>query len=168
MIRKIRNYKGEYQHRIARGQAKGLTRSQARGHPRASEISDTVIHPTDRTDRLERALKLMKEGISQKRAARALHISTERLRAFMRANTEASRKGRKWVIRDSRHEIYWIATGGRRKAVTLTWDEGSKVGLYWNAVNRFLTLSSRERLWPLRSPLFLANSLLSQSLIVSI
>lgn len=138
MIRKLRNYKDEYRRRIARGQAKGLTRSQARGHPRATDITLNPMQSPYRLDRLEKALRLMKEGKSQKMAAQALHISAERLRAFMRANTDSKREAGKWIIRDKRPETYWIATAGRRKAVTLTKDEGSKVGLYWNAVNRFL------------------------------
>ena len=138
MIRKLRDYRAEYQRRIARGQAKGLTRAQARGHPKAAEIGSNTVGTEARSDRLEKALKLMKDGISQKKAAQTLHISTERLRAFIRTNTQAIHKGGKWVIRDPRPETYWIATAGLRKAVTLTKDEGSKVGLYWNAVNRFL------------------------------
>ena len=146
MIRKLRNYKDEYRRRIARGYAKGLTHSQARGHPKASDITIIVAQPSDRLDRLEKALKLMKEGKSQKKAAQALHISAERLRAFMRANTDAKREAGKWIIRDKRSESFWIATAGRRKAVTLTKDEGSKVGLYWNAVNRFLDSNDRSHL----------------------
>ena len=138
MIRKLRNYKEEYRRRIARGQAKGLNRSQARGHPRAADFPTGNITPIGRTDRLERALKLMKAGFSQKKAAQAMHVSAERLRAFTRINTQATRQGRKWIIVDPRTETYWIATRGRRLAVTLTKDEGSKVGIYWNAVNRFL------------------------------
>lgn len=138
MIRKIRNYKDEYQRRLARGLANGLSRSQARGHAKASEIGSTIASPIDRRGRLEKALELMKQGTSQKRAAQSMHVSTERLRSYVQANTEASRVGRKWVIRDSRPETYRIASGGRTLEVTLTKDEGTKVGLYWNAVNKFL------------------------------
>ena len=35
--RKKRNYKAEYQRRIARGKAQGLSKSQSRGHPRKGE-----------------------------------------------------------------------------------------------------------------------------------
>lgn len=138
MIRKIRNYKEEYRRRIASGQAKGLNRSQARGHPRASDFPTGSVMSNGRTDRLERALKLMKDGFSQKRAAKAMHVSAERLRAYMRINTRATRRGRKWIIVDARPEAFWIATSGRRVSVTLTKDEGRKVGIYWNAVHRFL------------------------------
>lgn len=145
-----RDYKAEYLRRIAQGLIKGLSRSQARGHPKASEAPGTTAHPKERSARLEQALKLMKNGLSQKKAAETLHISVERLRAFMRANTEATRIGRKWVIRDKRAESYWIATAGRRKAVTLTKDEGSKVGVYWNAVNRFLEFGDKAHLEDLK------------------
>ncbi len=138
MIRKERNHKEEYQRRIARGLAKGLSRSQARGHPKASERAIITAQPIDRNGHLERALKMMKDGVSQKTAAKSVHISTERLRAFVKTNTEAKRVGRKWTIRDLRPESYWIASNGRRKEVTLTKDEGTKVGFYWNAVNKFL------------------------------
>lgn len=127
-------------------QAKGLNRSQARGHPKAADFPTGTVMPIGRMDRLERALKLMKEGISQKKAAQAAHVSAERLRAYMRINTRATRQGRKWIIVDPRPETFWIATGGRKIAVTLTMDEGSKVGLYWNAVNRFLDTNDTSHL----------------------
>lgn len=138
MIRKLRNYKDEYQRRLARGTARGLSRSQARGHPRAAEPTVTTVKSKDGSDRLVKALKLMKGGVSQKKAAQTLHISAERLRAFLRANTDAARIGNKWVIRDRRPETVLIASLGRKKTVTLWKDEASKVGHYWNAVNRFL------------------------------
>lgn len=138
MIRKKRDYKAEYERRIARGKAKGLSRSQSRGHPKAKEVGLRPRPAIDRHDQMERALKLMKASANQKTAAKSVHVSTERLRAFVQANTEAKRVGRKWVIRDLRAETYWIASHGRRKEVTLTKDEGTKVGYYWNAVNRFL------------------------------
>lgn len=151
MIRKKRDYKAEYERRIARGKAKGLSRSQSRGHPKAKEVGLRPRAPIDRHDQMERALKLMKAGANQKAAAKSVHVSTERLRAFVQANTQATRVGRKWVIRDDRPETYWIASGGRRLEVTLTKDEGSKVGLYWNAVNRFLDTNEITYLQALKS-----------------
>src|SRR5438045_2741402 len=37
MARQKRDYRADYQRRIARGLSKGLTRSQARGHPKPAE-----------------------------------------------------------------------------------------------------------------------------------
>ena len=151
MIRKKRDYKAEYERRIARGKAKGLSYSQSRGHPKAKEIGLRPRPPIDRHDQLERALKLMKAGVNQKTAAKSVHVSTERLRAFVKTNTEAKRIGRKWIIRDFRPETYWIASNGRRIEVMLTKDEGTKVGFYWNAVNRFLDTNEITYLQALKS-----------------
>ena len=151
MIRKHRNYKAEYERRIARGIAKGLSRSQSRGHPKATDFAFGGRQLADRNNQLEQALKLMKEGSSQKAAAKAAHVSTERLRTFMRTFTDALHSNGKWVIRDQRAETYWIASAGSILAVTLTKDEGSKVGVYWNAVNRFLNTNDIAHLQAIKN-----------------
>ena len=143
---KPRDYKAEYFRRIALGQSRGLSRSQARGHPKPAEqrVNKTLF--SNWTRKLEKALLQMKQGKSQKRAASFADVSTKRLRSFLRANTRATRKGHRWIIIDNRHESFWIASKGRRLEVMLTKEEASKVGLYWNAVNRFLNSNDIDAL----------------------
>lgn len=95
-----RDYAKEYARRIERGLAKGLTRSAARGHPPSTERSKAAERKSD--PRIEIAIREMNEGSSLTRAARKTHVSPERLRAFIKANGIAKRKGRIWVMKDVR------------------------------------------------------------------
>jgi hypothetical protein len=98
-----RNYAKEYLIRIARGLAGGRSRAQARGHARAADVADEIKQrPFDRSNALEEALKLMKQGVSQRNAAKQAGVSPERLRRFQKANTTSHRKGRRWIISDTR------------------------------------------------------------------
>jgi DNA invertase Pin-like site-specific DNA recombinase len=100
-----RNYAKEYLIRIARGLAGGKSRSQARGHARAADLpSHSTPRPFKRSEPLEDALKLMKKGVSQKEAAKQAGVSAETLRRFQKANTTSQRKGRRWVISDTRQQ----------------------------------------------------------------
>jgi len=50
----------------------------------------------------ETGLKMMKRGASLKEAARANHISQEKLRRYLRENTQTTRAGKVWMIVDLR------------------------------------------------------------------
>jgi hypothetical protein len=94
-----RNYATEYLIRIARGLAGGKSRSQARGHAKAADLtSNASPQPFKRSAPLEDALKLMKKGVSQKEAAKQSGVSAETLRRFQKANTTSEREGRRWAI----------------------------------------------------------------------
>src|SRR5271166_5627960 len=95
MAKKPRNYAAEYNRRTSRGLAKGLTRSQARGHARAGERTRPSAPAANPQGPEEAGLKMMKRGSSLKVAARANRISQERLRRYLRENTQASRIGRR-------------------------------------------------------------------------
>jgi hypothetical protein len=61
MAGRPRDYKAEYERRIARGQTTGLTRSQARGHPRGTErhaSSSPGAKPVQYDSRLEQGFKV--------------------------------------------------------------------------------------------------------------
>jgi len=86
--KRIRDFKQEYLARIARGLASGKSRSQARGHARASDLPHASPLPFEKENRLEKALKLMKQGATQKQAAKAAGVSAETLRRFHHAGPD--------------------------------------------------------------------------------
>ena len=143
-----RNYKAEYQRRIAKALAAGKSRSAARGHPRAADLPRPEPGPINRKDPRERALKLMRNGASQAKAARATGVSAEELSRYRQLNTTSQRQGREWVIFDTRPQAFQIANDGRQRAVVLANDEGSRVSGYWHAVNEFLATNDADQLEP--------------------
>jgi len=146
-----RNYSAEYQRRIARGLASGKSRSQARGHARAADLPPPARSALgDKTNRLERALKLMKKGVSQKAAAKSAGLSTERLRRYQKQNTTSSRVGRRWTIIDRRPVTVVMATRGKMRVVTVSHDASSDIGKHWNAVNLFLETNDPSQLAPFK------------------
>ena len=144
-----RDFKAEYQARIARGLASGKSRSQARGHARAKDAPPSEAAAfVDRKDPLEKALKLMKQGFSQKEAAKAAGVSAERLRRYVQQNTTTERKGGRWIIKDARPVTVLMATRGKLQDVTVTRDAASDIGRHWVAVNKFLESNDPSHLAP--------------------
>jgi hypothetical protein len=90
MSKRKRDYKQEYARRAALGAQHGLSRSAARGHPRAGERRQKATERSfDPSSREELALKMMRREKSSLRDAAARYgIGQERLRAY-----EAVRKG---------------------------------------------------------------------------
>jgi hypothetical protein len=142
------NYKAEYQRRIERAAAKGLSRSQARGHAR---LGETGIRAPKRSDseRLEAAYKAMRQTGSQSAAARAFQISSERLRRFIRENSLAERRGRGWSFTDQRRREMQVITGGEVRRVHLAgFDQASLNGRHLAAVKAFLSSNDIDLLHP--------------------
>jgi hypothetical protein len=102
MAKRKRNYEREYRQRIARGQRLGISRAAARGHARVEERPRPAGISTNPHGPEETGLKMMKRGASLKDAARANHISQERLRRYLRESTHATRVGKVWKIVDLR------------------------------------------------------------------
>lgn len=145
-----RDYKAEYRRRIARGIARGLTRSQVRGHPKPGEKSVRTGSRAPEPDlKLEAAVKLLREGNSQKAAAKSVGISAARLRRFTYYYKIAARIGRKWVFTDERPRRVPTLTQGQVKTITVPgFEEASKAGSYWNDMGRFLRTNEHEILLP--------------------
>ncbi|WP_210484644.1 hypothetical protein [Microvirga antarctica] len=146
--KRIRDFKKEYQARIARGLAKGKSRAQSRGHARANDLPSGTAGTIDAESPLEKALKLMKQGMSQKQAAKAVGVSAEKLRRYQKQNTTSVRQGRRWVISDSRPVSMVMATRGKLKTVTLPRDAGGDIGRHWVAINKFLETNDPSHLKP--------------------
>ncbi|MDB5595658.1 MAG: hypothetical protein JWM36_2619 [Hyphomicrobiales bacterium] len=145
---RTRDYTKEYQARIARGLAVGKSRSQARGHAKAGDTRSEVRAPFDKDDPLERALKLIKKGATQKQAAKEVRVSAERVRRYQKQNTISRREGRRWIIVDDRPVTLVMASRGKLRDVTVTHDAASDIGRHWVAVNRFLEANDASHLKP--------------------
>jgi hypothetical protein len=148
-LKRKRDYAKEYLIRMARGLAGGKSRSQARGHARAADLSgSTSPQPFKRSEPLEDALKLMKKGVSQKEAAKQAGVSAETLRRFQKANTASQRKGRRWVITDTRPVSVVMATRSKMRTVTVSHDAASDISRHWTAINHFLETNTPSHLAP--------------------
>jgi hypothetical protein len=151
MSKRQRDYTKEYAGRVARGAQRGLSRSAARGHPRAGERRQTTTERSfDPNSREELALKMMRREKSSLRDAAARYgIGQERLRAYLKENTEASRIKGRWIIVDRRvRERFPVYSDGRRLPLSLTPDQASEAGKYLQAVKEFLRTGDNGFLRP--------------------
>ena len=72
-------------------------------------------------------------------AAKAEHVSSERLRAYVLKSGIARRTGRGWVIKvDLRIRRMQSTTTEGRKTVDVALDQASKVGTHESAIGRFV------------------------------
>ena len=154
-----RDYKAEYRRRIERGLARGLSRSQARGHPRAGEQSISARSPAQSDKQLELVVKAMNEGRSLTAAARAFHISRDRLKRYLTQRGIGRRKGRTWVIDDTRPRRMPVLTKGRQRTLSLAgFDEARLAGEHFTAVGKFLRTNDYSHIEPFISRLVQATS----------
>jgi lambda repressor-like predicted transcriptional regulator len=145
--KRTRNYALEYLIRTARGLDNGRSLAQARGHARAVDLpSNTAPRPFKRSEPLENALKLMKQGVSQREAAKQVGVSPETLRRFQKLNTTSHRKGRRWLIADTRPVSVVMATRGKMRTVTVSHDAASDISRHWIAINLFLDTNDASHL----------------------
>ena len=147
-----RNYKAEYASRIKRGKALGLSKSQARGHPRRGEPLATYVDRLPQSaPEIEAALRLMRDGVGIGKAARDAGVPEKRLRKFIRIRNLASRKGRVWSIHDPRPRRVPVVTGYQSKSVTVQgYGEAAKAGRAWDLQSRFVRTNDISLLDTLR------------------
>ena len=145
-----RDYAAEYTRRIARALTKGLTRSQARGHPRVGEATVSVTRPPKPIpdDRLQRALRVLRQEGTLKSAAKAAHISPERLRHIAKSKGAIKKHGRRWIVDPDLPRRMPLFSRRRVIEVTVTGDSASKIGAYMDAVGKFSTSNDRALLKP--------------------
>jgi hypothetical protein len=152
-----RDYRAEYARRIAHGLKRGLSRSQARGHPTPREpLAADVgrpMEPGERYDpRLEFGLREMLRGRSLKEAATEAHVAPERLRNYFAGSEFAHKEHGRWAFRKDRiRRRMLIYTGGKARAIEVLGSEpASLIGRYMNAVKAFLRTNDPGMLAPFR------------------
>jgi hypothetical protein len=137
----MRDYKAEYRRRIARSAAKGISRSQARGHPKPSETAISSKRPPRpiEDDRLQLAFRVLRQEKSLSAAARAAKISPERLRHFATERDIIERQGRRWIVRHQLPRRMLLFSDGKAVPVVVgDFASASKVGRFMSAVSAFL------------------------------
>lgn len=136
---KRRDFAAEYKRRISRGQAKGLSRSQARGHAKPGEPLINPKRAKANAAPLEAAFKSLNLTGSLSRAAQVNHVSPDRLRRYLADRSLAKRVGRKWVITDARpREMTVLSAGKARQLILPDFANASLNGRHLAAVREFL------------------------------
>ena len=143
-----RDYKAEYQRRLANAQKRGLSRSQARGHARAGETA--VGKPAGKADpRLEEALKLYRKTGNRTKAAKTVGIAPERFSRFLADAVQISGRGKSLKIGDARTREMLALTNGEALRLHLAGhDQASLNGEHLNAVRLFISSNDRALLRP--------------------
>ena len=88
----------------------------------------------------------MKQGVSQREAAKQVGVSPEQLRRFQKLNTTSRREGRRWIISDTRPVTVVMATRGKMRDVTVPHDATSAISHHWIAINLFLETNDPSHL----------------------
>jgi len=142
--RRDRDHTAEYRHRIAQGMARGLTRSQARGHRRAAEaiVAKSRKQRALEDAKLQMGLRYLRKEKSFTKAAREAHVSPERLRTEAIEKGIVEKRGRRWTIKRDLPRRVLIYTGGRERPIVVpNFKEASVVGKYMSAVGSFVRTS---------------------------
>jgi hypothetical protein len=136
---------------IARGSVQGFSRSQARGHPKAAEAvigAKGAAKPLE-DDRLQLALKVLRQEKSLTAAAREAKVSPERLRRYATDKSIIERRGRRWIVRrELPRRMLLFSDGKTLQVVVGDFASASKVGRFMSAVSDFLRTNNPAGLRP--------------------
>lgn len=140
-----RDYKAEYARRIERGQARGLTRAEARGHRRGLNRAEAQTPASKPDEKIQQAIQVMKAGSSLTAAAKAAHVSSERLRRHFVVAKLGKLRGRTWKLHN-RRVAHITRLGTKRLFVSAA--DASLEGQHHNAVKQFLATNDLAPLQP--------------------
>jgi len=149
MAKRKRNHRANYRRRIARGLAKGKTRSQARGHPKPGEKSRRKRRSikADVDQRLQFALRLIRDGKSPTAAAKEAHVAPERLRRLAKSK-RIIKSGKRWRLRKGLSRKVLIYSQGQELALEVSETMASRVGKYMVGVRWFVTTNKLAHIKP--------------------
>jgi hypothetical protein len=135
-----RNYRG--------ASSSKLKQSRRKPNLRKKRISKKANqYPSD--DRFETALKYLREGRSQKRAAEIGMVSVRRFRHFLRSNKLAKFKSGHWQITDRRIRETAIISEGRALLIKVRGFSPASLAMrHRAAVNHFLDSNDASLLTP--------------------
>jgi hypothetical protein len=143
-----RNFAAEYARRIVRGLPRGLTIAQARGHSAPNQSTIRAPKPIS-DERLQLALRVLRQERNFATAARAARISPERLRKYAVEHALIEKSGRRWQTRPDLPRRMLIFSSGKSLAITVgDFESASLVGRYMAAVGRFLETNNCSVLTP--------------------
>jgi hypothetical protein len=148
MKRRKRKLSPAYARRTSRGLKRGLTRSQARGHPTAKErfASKKTLTLVDR-QKIRNAISAMAhDKTSLNATARSIGLSPERLRRVLNENKLVKKRGRRWVLVNTRAPIRMFSEGREIEIAVPNRKSRSEIGRYMNAVRAFLRSNEPEKL----------------------
>lgn len=138
MAKRERKYAAEYARRIRNATARGLTKSQARGHPGALQQSASALRSGPKPARLdwglEGAIKSMRAGATLSDAAREAHVGRERLATYAKRYAGAVSKGGRWTFADNRARRVLVAAEGEPNFLVLKvpgFDPANLAGLHY-------------------------------------
>ena len=141
-----RDFRAEYARRVASAAARGLSRSQARGHARASE-APAKPRPIASDDKLEAALRELRQSGNRDAAAKAARVAPERFRRFLAENVEVQGRGRSLKITDNRPRYMQVLSQGKARELRLRdFDQASLNGRHLAAFRNFITSNDRDLL----------------------
>ena len=90
-------------------------------------------------DRLQVALKSLRQEKSLTAAAREVKVSPERLRRYATEKNVIERRGRRWIVRQQlRRRMLLFSDGRALQVVVGDFASASKVGRFMSAVSAFL------------------------------
>lgn len=151
MVKRRRNYKAEYRRRMARGKAKGLSKTLARGHRKAGEKKSKLSARERAVEdhRFQVAFRALKRDKKIAKAAKDARLSPEKLRQVAIEKGILEKRGRRWVVKsDIARRVLIYSNGHRAQIVVGTQKAASLVGKYMSAVGWFLTTGDRSYLKP--------------------
>jgi hypothetical protein len=136
---------------MAKGRSRGLSPSQARGHPRAGETFVSLKRPPKpiSDEKLQRALRSLRQDKNLAEAAKSIGVSPERLRNIASTKGAITKQGRRWTVRpDLPRRVPLYSRGREIRIVVGDRDAASSVGSYMSAVGQFLETNNRALLMP--------------------
>jgi hypothetical protein len=148
-VPKQRDYAAEYARRIARWLRKGFSKSQARGHPRPGEPGFRKRKLSLDDEKLQHALRILRQEKNLAAAAKSARIAPERLRQVAASKGAITKQKRRWIVNPDLPRRMPLYSRGRQIVVTVgDLESASLIGRYMAAVGKFLKSNDRTLLQP--------------------